>query len=808
MENQTVTENIDEKILNLIGIDDTFDLDYDEYDTLLKEAIVKKSFGENKLDQEDLAILSNERKRIRDKKQLKFTSKKTKINTSNFSNLKILKKPENLNIQKIEKKPEENFEILEVLVRDVTDINQTLTNILSNITEQNRIQEETSEEERRRREDERRKKKESRLESVLKPIKKAAEKLLAPVQGILNRIIKFILFTLLGRAFKMFMDWTKDPKNQEKIKSLGRFLKDWWPILLGAWFFFANPLGIFIRTIVGTIAKLTFQLAKFAIPRLLSFIAKNPYTLAIGAIVGTAAIANEITGQRKAAPVQVENKAKAQTGKGLGVQGVGGVGDLGPTTPYGLLQPLSLGGITGFGKYKNGYSSGGNIFSGLVGKEHGVSVSGAGPDTQFFPVEGGGGAVLQPGETVLQVGARERIIKETGVDPLSYNVGPGANIPRRLNNNLIGNSFGGLIGMKTGGVVGGGKEVNIAMHNLMQDEALSSLKPGVNDFTRPGMPSWSKVNKNTPIYSYLDSEKVPTIGWGSTFYDSILSGKKKVKLGDKITKQKADDIFKTNLLNLSKAYSSEIPHWNKMSDNQRAGVLVMGYNAPYGPIGAYQNLTRSLKEGNMMEASKHLQRSGPNAKRIELERSLFLSGPPNVRNLVGPKVVGEKKVGSGIPGIPPFLYNMKQMFGNSKGNSDEKFQKGGEIGESTGSDYAPDGNRLEGADRQYIPGFFVQPGETHYIFTKQATERGASGLADLIQARLDPNSSAAKRTIPGPPVRRRGMGSTTVLPPITQKSGSNLRVSSRLAPNLPNFSTVSTAAYETRIKNAELYGIM
>ena len=87
-------------------------------------------------------------------------------------------------------------------------------------------------------------------------------------------------------------------------------------------------------------------------------------------------------------------------------------------------------------------------FSGLVGRGSGTTVSGAGPDTQFFPVEGGGGAVLQRGESVLQVGARERIMNERGFDPLSYNTGPNANRPRRLK------SISRMFGMNMGGVVG------------------------------------------------------------------------------------------------------------------------------------------------------------------------------------------------------------------------------------------------------------------------------------------------------------------------------------------------------------------
>ena len=168
-------------------------------------------------------------------------------------------------------------------------------------------------------------------------------------------------------------------------------------------------------------------------------------------------LANEITGQRQAAPVQAENKARAQTGKGLGIQGTDtridkspSVGDMGPTTPYGLLQPVSKGGFIGL----NRGALVPNAFSGIVDQNTGETVSGAGPDTQFLPVEGGGGAVLQKGETVLQVGARERMIKQAGVDPLAYNVGSNANKPRSISANILGSSNGGILGFNNGGMVG------------------------------------------------------------------------------------------------------------------------------------------------------------------------------------------------------------------------------------------------------------------------------------------------------------------------------------------------------------------
>ena len=73
-------ENIDERILRLLGLEDVFDIDYDTYMTLLREAIAKGSFGDNKLPDEELAVLANERKRVRSKTgRFKIKNKKVKI---------------------------------------------------------------------------------------------------------------------------------------------------------------------------------------------------------------------------------------------------------------------------------------------------------------------------------------------------------------------------------------------------------------------------------------------------------------------------------------------------------------------------------------------------------------------------------------------------------------------------------------------------------------------------------------------------------------------------------------------------------
>ena len=64
-------------------------------------------------------------------------------------------------------------------------------------------------------------------------------------------------------------------------------------------------------------------------------------------------------------------------------------------------------------------------------------------------------AMLTPGETVLQVGARERMMDMIGIDPLVFNIGPNANKPK-VSGRRRGFSGGGVVEVKgTGNTVEG-----------------------------------------------------------------------------------------------------------------------------------------------------------------------------------------------------------------------------------------------------------------------------------------------------------------------------------------------------------------
>ena len=434
-----VKENIDSRILRLLGLEDVFDLDYSTYATLLKEKLIEVTRGRRGVPHEEVELLKNEFKRVRTKEG-RFAPKAKKVRVDNVTNLGSMrrlpgtadKKKSPTQQRTEERKEQQNTK----KVADIfTNIKSSLSSINKTIKDQLKLDRKRFGFNRRRAENNRRRDREDRLESVKQQetISKRSEKVLAPFQGFFDNLLNFVVQTLLGRTVEKFFEFAEDPQNKQRMETLGKFLKDWWPALTAAWFLFATPIGGIVRTITGTIVKWTVALIK-QIPRLLRFIRNNPMTAAAVAVAGTA-VAAYLANQEGSAVVQdPDDPNKSQMDE---INQFGGM--IG--SPLQGLFGNSNGGLIGM-------MGGGNVFSGLVGRGSGTTVSGAGPDTQFFPVEGGGGAVLQRGESVLQVGARERIMNERGFDPLSYNTGPNANRPRRLK------SISRMFGMNMGGVVG------------------------------------------------------------------------------------------------------------------------------------------------------------------------------------------------------------------------------------------------------------------------------------------------------------------------------------------------------------------
>ena len=75
------------------------------------------------------------------------------------------------------------------------------------------------------------------------------------------------------------------------------------------------------------------------------------------------------------------------------------------------------------------------------------------------------------------------------------------------------------------------------------------------------------------LNAYLDSVKVPTIGWGNTYYEDGT----RVKMGDSITQQRADELFTTTVNKFSNKVSSLLNR-KDIDQNKFDAIVCFTYN--------------------------------------------------------------------------------------------------------------------------------------------------------------------------------------------------------------------------------------
>jgi len=166
--------------------------------------------------------------------------------------------------------------ILEEILKIVTSIRDTLI-------EKNEFDADQSSKQKQSAERAKRAKKEKGLESgIFKGLAKATEKVLAPVKGMFEKIFDFIKTVILGNIVMNILKWMGDKENKEKIDNLIRFFKDFWPAIVGAYLLFGTKFGALIRTIGGW----AVQIIRFAVPKLLRFVTRNPKAAAALAVAG------------------------------------------------------------------------------------------------------------------------------------------------------------------------------------------------------------------------------------------------------------------------------------------------------------------------------------------------------------------------------------------------------------------------------------------------------------------------------------------------------------------------------------------
>jgi GH24 family phage-related lysozyme (muramidase) len=677
-----VDEKIDERILRIIGLDDVFDIDYDTYISLLKEQSVLISTGKSKIPREEEILIQDEFKRVKKRKGAgRF--KVNKITAESFKKGTAV----GLNLQKLSAEVKSPPLMLSPAMESVEKINEiveikdALKEIIGYLTQQNKDAKKKADLDRKSSENKKRAEKESALEKGSGKVMKIAEKILAPVKSLLQRIIDFITAVFFGRALIKLIDWLANPENKTKIDSILRFLGDHWPALLALYLRFGTGLGKFVGAISNIVIKGGIRLAALA----LQLLAKA----GVGKAAGAAKFLGGRGGRLLGAGLQLAATVGSTQALSSGIENFGGIGGEKQEPPKvegrvggGAIKiPKFAGGGFNFGGFGNLFSGIGNFFSGLVSGKKGVDK---------IP------AMLSDGEFVMSAGA----VRKHGVSTLEAMnaAGGGTNKPKMIAGATYA-AGGGLIGSgpmtmnsdkpsssptapkipilspinlssssSNVNVSTGNNAIDISANLIKKEEALSSVSPGKNDYIVPGGKSvvsgtdWSNIGPKTKIYAYPDSRGIPTIGWGATFYDGITSGTKSVKLGDSITKENADKILANNIGILAEKYSKEIANWSKMSPQQQSAILSIGYNAgPNAPLGAYPKLSAAIKSGNMVEVANNITRSGPSTERLANERKLLLSGP---KDLTKETVVASKPTTSIAKNQP----NIFQQLGSTIGS--------------------------------------------------------------------------------------------------------------------------------------------
>jgi len=294
----------------------------------------------------------------------------------------------------------------------------------------------------RKDEQEKRQLAESKLEKRFDGLRKVAEKVIAPVKSILDRIIDFFVTVFLGRVVYKLLEWFGDPKNAEKVNSIIRFLGDHWPKLLSLYLVFGTSFGRFAKGLLKAVLRGTFKLTalifKLAAAKKLRGAGKIAGFLGGGkgkllanvagtalALGGTYAVAQGLKGDGEEQKAQayhgggyVKPRFPTFSGGGLNFKGMMGGASMGAMFgPLGML----LGGMFGSGKPQQ-------MISGFVSGEKGVDK---------VP------AMLSDGEFVMSTGA----VAKYGVDTLEAMnaAGGGTNKPKIVSGTTYAQG-GGLIG--------------------------------------------------------------------------------------------------------------------------------------------------------------------------------------------------------------------------------------------------------------------------------------------------------------------------------------------------------------------------
>lgn len=229
---QPANETIDPKVLRLLGLEDTFDLDYDTYKTLLREKMAAGRMSKSQIPTEETELLTNEFKRVKSKTgRFKPTKKKVvniskvvqsgrKYNKSAVNTQKLLSGSKETESNKIETKGKAVTDSFENINQTLVGIDSLLADILGEEKKESEQEAKTARKADQKAEEEKSEK------SAKKEATKALKGFKAPKMGFLDMIKRFFGNILAGGFVLKMLDWIKNPENQKKIQNVVTFITD------------------------------------------------------------------------------------------------------------------------------------------------------------------------------------------------------------------------------------------------------------------------------------------------------------------------------------------------------------------------------------------------------------------------------------------------------------------------------------------------------------------------------------------------------------------------------------------------------
>ena len=259
-EDDLVEEKIDSQIFSILGLEDVFDLTYEEYASLLKEASIKGRMANSQMSTESVELVTTELKRVKGKTG-KFKVNPKKVDINKVFNRKT-PSPSSAIVKSQKLLPPEQLQTEEAPVS--SNLQEDLTNGIGNILEslitirtvlqsQSKTEQKAAESDRKDTEKKKKKERESTLEKK-KPQSPILKALTKPVDDFFGAIKRFFTNVLLGSVVLGLFRWLKDPKNKESIDKFTNFLENNAGLILGGLLAIASlPLATTLLSFTASI---------------------------------------------------------------------------------------------------------------------------------------------------------------------------------------------------------------------------------------------------------------------------------------------------------------------------------------------------------------------------------------------------------------------------------------------------------------------------------------------------------------------------------------------------------------------------